>query len=337
MKKSPKTARKRTSPAKRQPTKTKGWRQVLYRGRFLPALVIATFATVLSVQQQAVLNPRARSVLAYATNVSPTGLLTATNTQRTSNGKATLAANALLSAAAQTKAEDMVARDYWAHVTPDGKQPWWFITNAGYSYTSAGENLAYGFASSSDTVTGWMNSPSHKANLLSGSFTEVGFGIANSENFTGTGQQTIVVAMYGAPQAAPVAAAKPAPKPQAPVAQPATKPAATVDPMSLPPAPVEKEVISTPLEESEQPIVAAPATINRVQLFGNGGALWSASLVVLAVLSIGLLWLVHKGFHLKRYVLAGEHFVAKHIHLDMTVLAIVYLGFVLLSSSGFVK
>lgn len=343
MKKAKKSSLPRKKPVKKQ--SASGLRKMLNQSRFIPALLIATFATVLSFQQQITLNPSTRNVLAFATNVSPAGLLTATNTQRANNGVASLSANSLLASAAQAKAQDMVARNYWAHVTPDGKQPWWFITNAGYSYISAGENLAYGFMTSGDTVTGWMNSQSHRENMLSGSFTEAGFGIANSENFVGTGQQTIVVAMYGKPQAAPVAAAQPAPTPAAPkpvaAAQPATKPAATETPppqAETPPVVVEEqEEITTSTTAEESPISAAPATINRVQLFGNGGALWSASAVILAVVSIGVLWVLHKGFHIKRYILASEHAIARHIHLDLTVLAVLYLGFVLLSGSGFVR
>lgn len=337
-----KKVKKRTASKKKVSAKPKtGLRKLFHQSRYVPALLIATFATVLSVQQQVALHPQARNVLAYATNVSPAGLLTATNTQRINNGAGALSANSLLTSAAQAKANDMVARNYWAHVTPDGKQPWWFITNAGYSYISAGENLAYGFLNSNDTVTGWMNSPSHKANLLSTNFSEAGFGIANSENFNNAGQQTIVVAMYGSPQTAPAptpapVAAKPTPKTTQP-AQTATKPAATEEPLAVEPAaPVQEEPITTSTE-AQSPIVAAPATINRAQLFGNGQILWSASAVSLAVLSVGALWLLHKGFHVKRYVLAGEHFVARHIHLDLTVLAVVYLGFVLLTGTGVVR
>jgi uncharacterized protein YkwD len=338
MKKTQKRSTSKKKVVKKQ--HKKGFRNLLYQSRFIPALLIATFATILSIQQQVALHPQARNVLAFATNVSPSGLLTETNSQRVSNGASNLSANALLAAAAQAKANDMVTRNYWSHVTPDGKQPWWFITNAGYSYTAAGENLAYGFLTSNDTVTGWMNSPSHRENLLSKNFTEAGFGIANSENFTSSGQQTIVVAMYGAPSSTPVAAVKPAAS--TPSAKPvATKPAPTPPVVTEPEVIPQEEAITTATEVSENesinPITAAPATINRVQLMGNGGALWSASFVVMIVLSVGILWAFHKGLHLRRYVLAGEHILARHIHLDLTVLAVLYLGFVLLSDSGFVR
>src|SRR5690349_4469833 len=124
-------------------------------------------------------------VLSYATEMSTNELLSATNTERLSHSSTGLSINKQLSAAAQAKAEDMSRRNYWSHNTPDGKAPWVFITNAGYSYQKAGENLAYGFSSSRETVTGWMNSQSHRNNLLDSKFTEVGFGFVNARDYNG--------------------------------------------------------------------------------------------------------------------------------------------------------
>ena len=94
-------------------------------------------------------------VLAYATEISRSSLLSATNSQRSQNGGlGALQINTKLNSAAQTKANDMVARNYWSHTTPDGKEPWTFIDATGYAYQKAGENLAYGFDSSADTVVG---------------------------------------------------------------------------------------------------------------------------------------------------------------------------------------
>src|SRR5690348_7981084 len=72
-----------------------------------------------------------QSVLGYATDMSIQELLNGTNAQRSANGEALLALNAELDSAAQAKANDMAARDYWSHNTPDGKTPWTFITAAG--------------------------------------------------------------------------------------------------------------------------------------------------------------------------------------------------------------
>ena len=97
-------------------------------------------------------------------------LLNDTNAQRAGQKQAPLTLDPQLTAAAQAKAEDMATSNYWAHNSPDGKTPWTFISASGYQYQTAGENLAYGFSSASDTVTGWMNSPEHRANILNADY-----------------------------------------------------------------------------------------------------------------------------------------------------------------------
>src|SRR6266702_6424648 len=73
-------------------------------------------------------------VLAYATEMSITTLLDSTNQQRAKNDDSSLKLNSQLTAAAQAKANDMTAKNYWSHNTPDGKAPWTFIQTANYSY-----------------------------------------------------------------------------------------------------------------------------------------------------------------------------------------------------------
>jgi uncharacterized protein YkwD len=139
------------------------------------------------------------SVLGYATNIQSNVLLADTNAARSTNHKAALELNPDLTAAAQAKASDMARRDYWSHVTPDGKQPWSFINTSHYQYEAAGENLAYGFGSSGQVVTAWMNSPEHRANILNGDFRDVGFATANVADYQGHGPETIIVAFYAEP------------------------------------------------------------------------------------------------------------------------------------------
>lgn len=181
-------------------------------------------------------------VLAYSTGVSQNGLLSSTNQRRASGGVANLSINSQLNQAAQAKANDMANRNYWSHNTPEGTPPWIFFTNAGYSYSKAGENLACGFDQSSEVITGWFNSPSHKANLLDPDYKDVGFGIANSDPYNcgsyPAGPQTIIVAMYGtpyssspAPNPTPTPAPTPAPtsKPKSPVSAPSDPGSPTFD------------------------------------------------------------------------------------------------------------
>lgn len=156
---------------------------------YLPIIAIISFGFMLNTW----VGTLHRNVLSYATDITATSLLSATNSQRSANGLGGLTQSGTLAQAAQAKAADMAANNYWAHTSPAGKTPWTFIDATGYSYESAGENLAYGFATSNDTITGWMNSPGHRANMLNTKYTEVGFGIINVENYQDNGNQTAVV------------------------------------------------------------------------------------------------------------------------------------------------
>lgn len=64
----------------------------------------------------------------------------------------------------------MFTQNYWAHVAPDGTQPWSFISAVGYAYQSAGENLGRDFYTEESLVQAWLDSPTHKANLLNANF-----------------------------------------------------------------------------------------------------------------------------------------------------------------------
>lgn len=168
-----------------------------YKNVYWPYIPLLAIGVILSVVAWMPFNKS--NVLKYATEMSRGSLLAETNTQRTSHNRSQLTMDETLNKAAQAKAEDMAKRNYWSHKTPEGYEPWVFIDQAGYDYQKAGENLAYGFGSSLATVVGWMNSPSHRDNLLDEAYTQVGFGFANASSYQGTSEETIVVAMYGRP------------------------------------------------------------------------------------------------------------------------------------------
>lgn len=136
-------------------------------------------------------------VLGYAAYINPQEVVDLTNKQRVSVGLPKLRLDPILTTAAQSKAADMISRGYWAHNTPDGKEPWYFISGAGYKYLHAGENLARDFSSASSAVDAWMKSDSHRANLLNGNYTDIGVAIVEGKvNGIDT---TIVVQMFGKP------------------------------------------------------------------------------------------------------------------------------------------
>lgn len=144
-----------------------------------------------------------KSVLGASTSITIQDLVLITNQEREKNGLPDLKENSLLDSAAQNKSKDMFSKNYWAHIAPDGTTPWFFIKQSGYDYIYAGENLAKGFNSSSDVVTAWMNSPTHRENVLSENFQDVGFSVA--EGSINGEETTLVVEEFGGTTLVPVA------------------------------------------------------------------------------------------------------------------------------------
>lgn len=132
-------------------------------------------------------------VQASVSDIDTTELFNLTNHDRALNDVKPLTRNPLLDNSAQAKCDDMVARNYWDHLTPDGKEPWVFIDAQGIKFTQVGENLAVGFTNSQAVETGWLNSPGHKENIVRSSFTEVGFGVCYSADYVATGGPSLVV------------------------------------------------------------------------------------------------------------------------------------------------
>lgn len=123
--------------------------------------------------------------------VLPAVLSDLTNQERQSQNLGTLSVSPILNKAAEMKARDMAEKSYFAHTSPEGKTPWYWLKEAGYDYQYAGENLAINFTDSKDVTVAWLNSPTHKANIVKGNYTEIGTGIAVGIY---QGQQTTFVA-----------------------------------------------------------------------------------------------------------------------------------------------
>lgn len=133
-------------------------------------------------------------------------LVDLTNNDRESDQLGTLTINPVLVAAAQAKADDMAKNEYFAHTSPAGLDSWHWFKQAGYSFSYAGENLAVDFTDSNDVNDAWLNSPTHRANILNGHFTEIG--IATAKGTYQGHSTTFVVQMFGTPaKAAPIASA----------------------------------------------------------------------------------------------------------------------------------
>src|SRR3989344_1732710 len=157
------------------------------------AAYIIFFAALQSVfTSLSITNP---GILGTSSNITKEKVIELTNIERGKLGLSPLSENPSLDSAAISKAYNMFEEGYWAHFAPSGKTPWDFILGSGYKFSLAGENLAKNFSSPEDVVTAWMNSPSHKENIMNSKYKDIGIAI---EDGVINGQKTtIVVQMFG--------------------------------------------------------------------------------------------------------------------------------------------
>jgi hypothetical protein len=245
-------------------------------------------------------------VLGDSSNLTPTSLLSGTNAARSANNEPGLSVNQELMTAAQNKANNMVKLNYWSHNTPDGKTPWTFVTAAGYDYQAAGENLAYGFSSGSAVVTGWMNSPEHRANILDTNYQQVGFGIASSPDYMNKGPEVVEVAEYAEPVQAVANITFTVPSP----------------------------VTTNPSTTNSQP---SSQLISRLALLPGGSSEWALLGVTTLLGAAFATFIIRHGLRLHRVLKKGEKFVTHHPLFDTTIVAILVIGLILTRTSGVIR
>lgn len=222
-------------------------------------------------------------VLGISANIAPGDLLAITNQKRAENGLKPLAMNGQLAQAAEGKASHMFANNYWAHIAPDGTTPWFFIKNAGYEYLYAGENLARGFSTASEVVDAWMASPTHRENMLSSNYDEVGFAIQTGSL---TGSDTILVVeelgrRYGSQAQAAVETTQ-----QVPTATPAVVAKITVAPTAVPT--VIPTNTPTPTPETKNNVTTGVASSVNQPLFDSKSLTKNIAFGVLALFLVVL-------------------------------------------------
>lgn len=123
-------------------------------------------------------------------------IVDAMNRERRAHGLGPLKLETRLSLAAQDRVGDMLRKGYFDHVSPDGLDPFTWVRKRGYRFSLVGENLALGYRTSQSIVTGWMNSPGHRENILKSGFDEVGIAFSDSSPMRGY-RAPLVVALYG--------------------------------------------------------------------------------------------------------------------------------------------
>ncbi len=105
-------------------------------------------------------------------------MLATVNRERAAHNVPPVRENAVLQAAAQGHADDMLARCYYGHDSPDGDAPLARAKRAGYDPQRIGENIARGQTSVAQVMENWMASPGHRENILNPAFEDAGFGFA---------------------------------------------------------------------------------------------------------------------------------------------------------------
>lgn len=104
------------------------------------------------------------------------------NVQRTKAGLQPLTQNWELSRVARYKSQDMIDKGYFSHTSPTYGSPFKMMESFGIRFSAAGENIAMGQQSPSEVMNAWMNSPGHRNNIMSPSFTQIGVGLAKDKN-----------------------------------------------------------------------------------------------------------------------------------------------------------
>lgn len=126
-----------------------------------------------------------------------TGVFDSANESRLGVGLPPLLLNQNLVASARLKASNMADGGYFAHTSPGGKTPWYWFGQSGYKFLYAGENLAINYSNSKSVNNAWMNSPSHRGNILNKNYTEIGIATARGMY---QGEETFfIVQLFGSP------------------------------------------------------------------------------------------------------------------------------------------
>lgn len=120
-------------------------------------------------------------------------LVVLVNQDRISHGLQPLRPDSTLNLAALAKAQDMLNNNYFSHVSPRGTKPWFWFKTLGYNYAFAGENLAVGYSNAEELERSWMASASHRANILSPDYTDIGIAVITVKN-----KGPLIVQFFGA-------------------------------------------------------------------------------------------------------------------------------------------
>jgi len=182
------------------PQKSNNYHALILQPSFLSLFIVLYLLNQSVLKSLTLLKP---GVLGYSSEITVEKVLDQTNRERQIQALPPLRFNSTLAQSARLKAEDMFATNYWAHTSPAGVSPWKFIRDSGYKYSIAGENLAKDFYDTESLMKAWMNSPTHRDNIIHAKYEEVG--IAVVDGVLGGIKTTLVVQHFGTPLVASTA------------------------------------------------------------------------------------------------------------------------------------
>jgi len=113
-----------------------------------------------------------------ASSITPEKVIDLVNAERAAQNLPDLALNGALAKAAENKVEDMIKNNYFAHTSPAGLTPWHWLEKNNYDYKYAGENLAMNFVNAESQDKAWMESQTHRDNILNQHYQEIGVAVA---------------------------------------------------------------------------------------------------------------------------------------------------------------
>ncbi len=143
---------------------------------------------------------------AQASEINANNVIKYVNEAREKEDLPDLKISSKLTEVATAKVNDMVAHKYFAHTSPEGLTPWYWFEKSDYAYKYAGENLAINYTSAEEEQMAWMNSPTHRKNIMNANYTEIGVAVAVGEVNGATG--IIAVQEFGTPQYSPTSVDK---------------------------------------------------------------------------------------------------------------------------------
>lgn len=226
------------------------------------------------------------SLLGIIPTFDSSQIIIETNRARLNNNLLELKEDSKLNIAASQKLEDMAINEYFAHTSPSGVSPWYWIKNTGYQYSIAGENLAIGFITADDTVQAWLNSPSHKANLLNTKYKDIGVAVKSVEI---NGREGILVVQIFGAQSNQIAATNIVPTPTPVLALNTSLSNSVAAPQTRGESVALSQEISTDpvIESSEEPIpVKFPGADRITKNYNLINNIYSIYVLVIAIISM---------------------------------------------------